>query len=144
MKNIISAEICKKCGECCKHFPFVELSKNDIDSLEKLTALHSGEFANKKEQAVEEYFLQFKENGDCFFLDEHKGSYSCGVYEARPGICKKYPSEPLQKKKCNANMGKTGRNHGASNRPHLSPAGQFFRYFLSTLHLLPFAKFFHK
>lgn len=144
MKNIISAEICKECGECCKHFPFVDLSEKDIASLEKLTALPSELFAHKKEQAVEEYFLQFKENGDCFFLDEHKGSYSCGVYQARPAICKKYPSEPLQKKKCQANMGKTRRNQGARKRPHLSAAVQFFRNFLTMVHLLPFAKFFHK
>lgn len=106
MKNIISAEICKKCGECCKNFPFVELSEKDIDSLEQLTALHSGVFTNKKEQVAEEYFLQFKENGDCFFLQENDGDYSCGVYDARPGICKNYPSEPLQEKVCDAHIGK--------------------------------------
>lgn len=105
MKNIISPEICKKCAQCCKNFPFIELSKNDINMLEKRTELHCDVFTNSKCEAAEEYFLQFKENGDCFFLVDEKGIYSCGVYEARPRICKNYPSEPLQKKVCDAHMG---------------------------------------
>jgi len=44
-------------------------------------------------KAVEEYFLQFQKNGDCFFLNENNGSYSCSVYEIRPEICKNYPSK---------------------------------------------------
>lgn len=144
MKNIISGEICKKCGECCKNFPFVELSKKDIKSLEQLTELHSDLFTNQKEQAEEEYFLQFKENGDCFFLNNKKGSYSCGVYGARPGICKKYPSEPLQKKTCNAHMGKMVGNNGTGNSRHLTAVAVFFRHFAAMVHLLPFAKYFNK
>ncbi|MBU1137477.1 MAG: YkgJ family cysteine cluster protein [Proteobacteria bacterium] len=110
MKNTISPEICKKCGECCKNYPFVELSVNDISLLEKLTTLHFALFTNPKGKVVEEYFLQFKANGDCFFLNGKNGNYSCGVYEARPGICKKYPSQPLQKKLCYANRGKVLNN----------------------------------
>ena len=144
MKNIISAEICKKCGECCKNFPFVELSKKDINSLEQLTALHPDLFTNQKEQVVEEYFLQFKENGDCFFLNNKKGSYSCGVYAARPGICRKYPSEPIQKKTCNAHMGKMLKNKRPGNTRHLTAFALFSRHFVATLHLLPFAKYFKK
>ena len=103
MENIISTEICNKCGTCCKNYPFVELSKNEINLLEQMTALHFAVFTNPKGKAVEEYFLQFKANGDCFFLNENNGSYSCGVYEARPGICKNYPSKPRQKEACYAN-----------------------------------------
>ncbi len=106
MKKSISAEICKKCAACCKHFPFVQVSEHEITSLEKHTELHSEVFTNEKSEGGEEYFLQFQENGDCFFLVEKEGSYSCGVYEARPGICKKYPAEAIQKKVCRANMGK--------------------------------------
>lgn len=106
MRNIISAEICQKCGECCKHFPFVELSEKDIGLLEKRTELAPHTFTNRKSKVLKEYFLQFKENGDCVFLSDKNGCYSCDVYEARPGICKKYPSEPLQKKVCDANMDK--------------------------------------
>lgn len=103
MKNTLSAEICKKCGECCKHFPFIELTDNDIRVLEVLAKLDFKAFTNQKGEVAEGYFLQFKENGDCFFLKNNDGCYSCGAYEARPGICKNYPSERLQKKACGAN-----------------------------------------
>jgi len=111
MKNITSTEICKKCGECCKNYPFVELSKNEIHALEQATALHLGVFTIPKGKAVEEYFLQFQANGDCFFLHENNGSYSCGVYEARPEICKNYPAKPKQKEACYANRGKSLSNN---------------------------------
>ncbi len=106
-ENIISPEICKKCAECCKNHPFVELSKSEIDSLERLAGLPFDDFVNRKGEAVEEYFLKFTENGDCFFLKKKDGSYSCTVYEARPAICKNYPSRPRQKEACEANQKKT-------------------------------------
>jgi len=97
MDNIISNEMCKKCAECCKHYPFVELSPDEINELEKVTGLLCDVFTNPK---GEEYFLKFKENGDCFFLKKNDGEYSCGVYEARPDICRKYPSKPKQNEVC--------------------------------------------
>jgi Fe-S-cluster containining protein len=103
MENPISSEICRKCGECCRNFPFVELSQTEIDEIEMVTGLPFDVFANKKGKAVEEYFLQFKENGDCFFLNETNGLYSCGVYETRSAICRNYPSKPRQHEVCAAN-----------------------------------------
>ena len=100
MKNIISTEICKKCAECCKNFPFVELVNSEIDLLEQLTGLPFEVFTNPKGKAVEEYFLQFRENGDCFFLKKNNGAYCCGVYESRPEICKNFPSKTIQKEGC--------------------------------------------
>ncbi len=135
MKNIISAEICRKCGACCKNYPFVELSKNDINVLEEQTALNFDLFTNQKGREGEEYFLQFQENGDCFFLQGNDGSYFCGVYEARPGICKKYPSEPLQKKVCDAHMVKCLSAQGPNGTVPLTGAAQFFRQFVATCHL---------
>jgi Fe-S-cluster containining protein len=106
MENIISTEICKKCSECCKNYPIVKLSKNEINLLEQVTGLHFDVFTNPMGKGVEKYCLQFQENGDCFFLNENNGSYSCAVYEARPGICKNYPSKPRQKEVCDANREK--------------------------------------
>jgi uncharacterized protein len=111
MENKISSEICQKCAECCKNFPFVELSQNEIYELEKHTGLPFDMFTNPKGETVEEYFLQFKENGYCFFLHENNGDYSCGVYEARSEICRNYPSKPCQNEVCNANQKKILRNH---------------------------------
>lgn len=100
------SEICKKCAECCKHHPFVDLSAKEINTLADATGLSAEVFTNSKGKVVEEYFLQFKANGNCFFLKDNNGSFSCGVYEARPGICKKYPSEPIQKNFCDASCEK--------------------------------------
>lgn len=110
MENGILTELCKNCAECCKNHPFVDLSETEIHSLKQLTGLHSDVFTIKKGKIVEEYFLQFQENGDCFFLNKNNGIFSCEVYEARPGICKNYPSKPTQKDFCAANSDKFLRN----------------------------------
>jgi uncharacterized protein len=106
MENKITSEICKKCAECCKNFPFVELSQNEIYEIEKLTELPSDLFSIQKGEAGGEYFLQFKENGDCIFLNENNGDYSCRVYKARSEICKNYPSKPKQNEVCDSNREK--------------------------------------
>jgi uncharacterized protein len=103
VNTIITSEICKKCAECCKNYPFVELSQHEILELEKLTKLPSEAFANQKGGAVEEFFLDFKENGDCIFLNERNGDYSCGVYEARSAICRNYPAKQSQNEVCDSN-----------------------------------------
>ena len=103
MENDVRTEICKKCAECCKHYPFVELSLSEIREIEKVTGLHFSVFTNSKGKAVEEYFLKFKENGDCFFLNENNGEYSCSVYKVRSEICRKYPSGPRQNEVCYEN-----------------------------------------
>ena len=95
-----------KCAECCKNHPYVELSRNEINSLEHLTGLYVNDFTNRKRKAYEEYFFKFQKNGDCFFLNESDGSYSCAVYETRPSICRNYPSKPRQKEICDANKAK--------------------------------------
>jgi len=103
MENAALGEICKKCAECCRHYPFVELSQNDIHALRKFTGLRLDAFTNPKGKRVEEYFLKSKENGDCLFLNENNDNYSCGVYEARPRVCRDYPSTPSQNEVCDAN-----------------------------------------
>ncbi len=103
MENITRSEICKNCAECCKHYSFIELSQIEINELEKFTGLRFDIFTNPKGKAVEEYFLKFKENGDCYFLNGNNGNYSCGVYEARSGICRNYPSDRSQNEVCDTN-----------------------------------------
>lgn len=103
MKNIITNSICKRCAECCKNYPYVRLSLHEIHELEKLTGLPFDIFSDRIDEAGEEYYLDFKENGDCFFLDENNGDYSCGVYESRSGICRNYPSMLSENDVCNSN-----------------------------------------
>jgi Fe-S-cluster containining protein len=100
MKHTAPPEMCKKCAQCCRNFPFVEVSAQEIRTLERETALHAEVFTNAKGAVVDGYFLQFKQNGDCFFLHEKNGGFSCTVYTARPGICQKYPSLPAEKETC--------------------------------------------
>ena len=100
MKNILSFEICRQCAQCCKNYPYVELSQYDIDLLEQVTGLSFEVFTNPKGNVIEDYFLKFRENGYCFFLNEKQGRYSCGVYKARPEICRRFPSKPLQAETC--------------------------------------------
>jgi len=106
IENFISMKMCKKCAECCKNYPLIRISKNEINSLELLTGLHFGIPINSKGKEYEGYLLQFKENGDCFFLNENNGNYSCDVYEVRPEICKKYPSTLRQQEVCALNKEK--------------------------------------
>lgn len=106
MQNILLSQICQKCGECCKNFPYVELSEIEINRLEKFTGLRFDLFTNPKGKTIEEYFLKFKENGDCIFLKEKNGKYFCSVYEARSKNCRNYPSDPKQNEVCRANREK--------------------------------------
>ncbi|MDP8235298.1 MAG: YkgJ family cysteine cluster protein [Candidatus Erginobacter occultus] len=103
MEKLISSVICQRCSECCRNFPFIELSRAEIHKLEELTGLSPDKFTNPKGQEPEGYFLQFKENGDCFFLNKTTGGYFCSVYEARPLKCRAYPSRTDQNEACQAN-----------------------------------------
>ena len=106
MKDIISAEICKKCAECCKNHPFVTLSRAEIATLAKFTQWPVDQFANQKDESDRGHFLGFKENGHCIFLNKKNSGWSCQVYEARPEICRNYPSNAIQNEICHAKWGK--------------------------------------
>jgi Fe-S-cluster containining protein len=107
MESVISHEICRRCGECCKNFPYIELSDLEIDVLERATTLPPSVFTNPKGEGGDGYFMQFQANGDCYFLHGKAGGYSCGVYQARPGICRSYPSKPIQEETCCRNREKS-------------------------------------
>ncbi|BBO69520.1 hypothetical protein DSCA_34500 [Desulfosarcina alkanivorans] len=78
----------------------MELSTREIELLEHVTGLPFEVFTHSKGEATEAYFLRFKANGDCFFLNENNGRYACGVYDSRPEVCRKFPSKPVQKDAC--------------------------------------------
>ncbi len=107
MQTILSTEVCKKCSTCCKGFPYVEISNDDIKRLEQHTHLNPIQFCNAKSQDIEideGHFLKFKDNGECIFLKTEQGGSFCGVYKARPNICGDYPSSPAQYKTCDNNI----------------------------------------
>jgi Fe-S-cluster containining protein len=78
----------------------VDLSESEIKLLEQVTGLPFDVFTNRKRKTIEEYFLKFRENGYCFFLNEDDDTYSCRVYKSRPEICRNFPITPIQKKAC--------------------------------------------
>jgi len=103
----ISGEICQRCAECCKHYPFVKLSRDEVLALGKLTGLPLEVFAHPIGGPGEGYFLLFQENGSCIFLTETAGEHSCSVYKARSALCREYPSTPPQHEVCARNQDMT-------------------------------------
>jgi Fe-S-cluster containining protein len=79
------------------------LSREEVASLESYTSLKLDEFANPKDKDGKGHFLKFHDTGDCVFLKEENGRYSCSVYLVRPGICKNYPSNTIQDNVCENN-----------------------------------------
>ena len=102
VETMPTSAMCQQCGGCCRKFPYVELSQEDMERLQGHTGLDSEAFTNGNGKAVEEYFLKFQANGDCVFLKNEGGHYACSVYEARPDLCRSYPSSAVQIKFCDA------------------------------------------
>ena len=115
MFKLVTSEICSTCGGCGKNYPFVALSPDEIKTIEDYTALKVDSFCNPVDQAKTKHFLKFKDNGDCIFLDKHNGRYSCSVYTARPGVCRKYPSSKIQDTVCKDNWERSQSTNLASN-----------------------------
>jgi len=104
MENKISSLTCQNCGICCRNFPFVEVNNNEMTALENFTKLDRKAFTDPMGPTYDDgHFLKTKENGDCMFLKVDNGFFSCGVYEARAGICRNYPVNEHHWKWCNEN-----------------------------------------
>jgi len=99
--------ICTSCGAWCRNFPFVKIRQSDIDRLEAFTGHASEVFSNVDEIDSEKRFMKFNEIGDCVFLKKLNGRYACGVYEARPSICRAYPSTIAQNAACRVSSKQT-------------------------------------
>jgi uncharacterized protein len=127
MKNTLSSEVCKQCAECCKNFAFIELSQDEIFKIVQLTGLPFEAFTNPKGESPEAYFMQFKENGDCYFLTGRPGQYSCGVYAARSKVCRNYPSKPVQDEVCDANRKMIQRNLSRGEERPIAVESAFFQ-----------------
>lgn len=127
-----TTHVCTGCGSCCRNFAFIRLPQDDIKLLENFTGLTSEEFTNNIDKAAKKRFMKFQKNGDCIFLNIIDGSYSCSVYEARPGTCRNYPSTDIQRETCRvssgrwrqprswANRDRTPHHWGALSHPHMA------------------------
>jgi len=90
---------CAKCPAYCCSYPEIEITRRDLARL----ARH---FGVSFEQAEERYTKYDAKQGVrllrhqkdtvfdtvCVFLDQK--TRRCGVYEARPGVCRDYPDSP--------------------------------------------------
>ena len=90
---------CQKCPGYCCSYPEIEITERDIARL----ARH---FGIDFDRAVERYTKQDRNKGifmlrhrrdhifesTCMLFDQEKRR--CTVYEARPGVCRKYPDAP--------------------------------------------------
>ena len=94
---------CYGCGSCCRHFAYIQLSQDELKTLEDFTGLAAEEFSNNSDKAGKNRFMMFQENGDCIFLKTIDGDYSCSVYEARPLKCRGYPKTDIQNETCRVN-----------------------------------------
>jgi Fe-S-cluster containining protein len=91
---------CNCCGSCCRNFPYILLSTDDIKALETYTGLSREKFTYSIDKAGLKRFMKFNKIGDCVFLNSINGVFSCGVYEARSSTCREYPSTGIQIETC--------------------------------------------
>ena len=90
---------CEKCPAYCCSYPEIEVSPRDIERLAKRFSL---DYATAEERFTKldakEKVRQLRHKKDavfatvCTFLDQNKRR--CGVYEARPAVCRGYPDSP--------------------------------------------------
>ena len=90
---------CEKCPGYCCSYPEIEISPRDIERLAK----HFGiEYREAEERFTklqpEEKVRLLRHRKDsvfesvCMFFDQK--ARRCGVYAARPGVCRDYPDSP--------------------------------------------------
>ena len=94
--NINQTYDCKKCPAYCCSYPEIETTPRDIERLAKHHGLDYGtaeERFTKSDDAKAVRILRHKKDEFfgtvCTFLDQEKRR--CGVYEARPSVCRAYP-----------------------------------------------------
>jgi Fe-S-cluster containining protein len=82
--------ICKRCGECCKSTP--RLSEKDIKRI-----LATGISLNSFCEEINGIKYMKNANNQCICLGtDEEGMHYCMIYDARPEICRQYPSEDIE------------------------------------------------
>lgn len=82
---------CKKCPAYCCSYPEIEVTKRDIARLAKHLDLteEQTEARFTKGERVLRHQKDTIFDSVCVFLDQK--TRRCGVYDARPGVCRDYP-----------------------------------------------------
>jgi Fe-S-cluster containining protein len=100
------SSLCSSCQATCCTMP-VEITAEDLVRLEKVESdeisQNPKKVANRliREGMISQYrektglfTVTQKSNSDCYFLDSNR---MCTVYEKRPGVCRKFPTEMSRK-----------------------------------------------
>jgi Fe-S-cluster containining protein len=88
---------CSKCPGYCCSYPNIRLTKPDVARLAKHFGVTFEEAERKftRERYGEKWTLKRKKDENfgriCRFFDSKKRN--CGIYEARPEICRTFPNE---------------------------------------------------
>ena len=87
---------CKKCPAFCCTYSDIEITKRDIERLARhfdLSYRAAEERFTKADPKTKAPMLRHKKDkifeSACMFLDQK--ARRCTVYDARPGVCRKYP-----------------------------------------------------
>jgi Fe-S-cluster containining protein len=90
---------CAKCPAYCCSYPEIEVSSRDIERLAthfELPYRVAEERFTKFDAKEKVRLLRHREDrifeSVCMFLDQK--TRRCGVYNARPGVCREYPDSP--------------------------------------------------
>ena len=96
MRRLMKSYSCSKCPAYCCSYPDIEVSKSDIARLARHFGLDYAEAEarfTKLEPKEGVRLLRHQKDrvfdSVCTFLDQE--TRRCGVYDARPGVCRDYP-----------------------------------------------------
>ena len=87
---------CLKCPGYCCTYAEIEVTRRDIERLARhfgITAKQAEERFTKRKASAEVHLMRHRKDSVfdsiCMMFDQDKRR--CTVYEARPGVCRKYP-----------------------------------------------------
>ena len=90
---------CLKCPGYCCSYQEIEVDQRDIDRLAKhfgITSMQAEERFTKWKASESVHLMRHRKDtvfdSICMMFDQEKRR--CTVYEARPGVCRKYPDAP--------------------------------------------------
>ena len=91
--------VCLKCPGYCCSYAEIEITQRDIERLARHFGIEAGEAEarfTKTDARKQIRMLRHKKDhifaSTCMLFDQEKRR--CTVYEARPGVCRKYPDAP--------------------------------------------------
>ena len=89
---------CSKCPAFCCGYPIIEATKRDIRRLARHFSVNEAEARERFTEKENNRVRKLRQRADrrmgtkvCMFLNQR--TRNCGIYEARPQICREYPGD---------------------------------------------------